>query len=154
MKNSTTLISGKQLFIQIFHIFLCFLEQNEFKLPHKFTKHAALIAEADFYCFQEMKDWLETECKKNSAQITFATQHATYSYVLYISGNTSVLHDVYMNEEERRSFLSNSMTLAQINSLKLRLQHDGFSSKYPSEHVNESSNNDMKVILIEHLSRN
>ena len=112
-----------------------------------------MIAEADFYCFQEMKDWLETECKKNSASITFATQHATYSYVLYIAGDTSVLHDVYMNEEERRSFLSNNMTLAQINNLKLRLQHDRFRCRYPNEHVNENSNSDMKVILMETFSR-
>ena len=146
-------LSGKQLFVKIFHLFICFLEQNEFKLPNTFTKHAALIAESDFYCFQEMKDWLETECKKNSAGITFATQHATYSYVLYIAGDTSVLYDVYMNEEEKQSFLSNNMTIAQINNLKLRLQHDRFRCRYPSQHVNENSNDDMKVILMETFSR-
>ena len=130
-----------------------FLEQNEFKLPRTFTRHGVLIAEADFYCLQEMKDWLETECRKNSARITFATQHATYSFVLYIAGDTSLLYDVYMNEEERRSFLSNNITLGQINNLKLLLQHDRFSCKYPSQHVNENSNDDMKVILMETFSR-
>ena len=154
MKNFTTVISGKQLFIQIFHIFLCFLEQNEFRLPHTFREHNALIAEADFYCFQEMKGWLETECRRNSARITFATQHTSYSSVLYIAGDTSVLHDLYMNEEERRLFSSDSITMTEIINLKLRLQHDGFRCKYPSEHVNESSSDNMKVILMETFSRN
>ena len=146
-------LSGTQLFVKIFHIFLCFLERNEFRLPRTFTNHAALIAEADFYCFQEMKDWLETECRKNSARIVFATQHATYSHVLYIAGDTSLLYDVYMNEEERRSYLSNNITVAQITNLKLLLQNDRFRCMYPSQHVNENSNDDMKVILMETFSR-
>ena len=147
-------LSGQQIFIKIVDIFLHFLEQNEFTLPHAFKNHAALIAEADFYCLQEMKDWLKIECKKNSARITFATQHAPTSCVLYIAGDTSVLYDVYMNEEERRSFLSNRVTLAQINSMKLRLQNDNFRCQEPDQHANERGFSSSMVVLKETFFRN
>ena len=138
---------------KVVNLFLYFLEQNEFTLPHEFKNHAALIAEADFYCLQEMKDWLEIECKKNSARITFATQHAPTSCVLYIDGDTSVLYDVYMNEEERRSFLSNRVTLAQINNMKLRLQHDNFRCQEPDQYPNERSYSSNMVVLKETFFR-
>ena len=135
---------------KIVNLFLYFLEQNEFTLPNEFKNHAALIAEADFYCLQEIKDWLKIECKKNSARITFATQHAPTSCVFYIAGDTSVLYDVYMNEEERRSFLSNRVTLAQINNLKLRLQHDNFRC----QETDERSYSSNMVVLKETFFRN
>ena len=112
-----------------------------------------MIAEADFYCLQEMKDWLKNECKKNSARITFATQHSPTSCVLYIAGDTSVLYDIYMNEEERGSFLSNRVTLAQINSIKLRLQHDNFRCQEPDPHPNERSFGSNMVVLKETFFR-
>ena len=110
-----------------------------------------MIAEADFYCLQEMTNWLKIESKKNSARFSFATLHEYSTYVLYISGNTLLLYDVYMNEEERKSFLSDNIEPRQINSMKLRLQRDGFRC-YSTEHVNENSNNN-NVILIEKFSR-
>ena len=150
----TAILSGQQLFIKIVDVFLNFLEQNEFTLPHAFKNHAALIAEADFYCLQEMKDWLKIECKKNSARITFATQHYPTSCVLYIAGDTSVLYNMYMNEEERRSFVSNRVTLAQINSMKLRLQHDNFRCQEPDPQASERSFSGNMVALKETFFRN
>lgn len=132
-------------------VFLALIDQNEFQLPSSFTNHADLIAEADFYCLREMKDWLKMECKKNSASITFATQHSSFSYFMNISGTTAVLYDFYMNEEERQAFLSNTITLAQTNRLKLVLQQDRFRS-FPTNYVNENGN-DMRLITIETFSR-
>ena len=54
-----------------------------------------------------------------------------------------------MNEEERRSFLSNNIPLAQINNLKLFLQHDHFRFTCPSQYINENNNDDIKVTLME-----
>lgn len=68
-----------------------------------------------------------------------------------ISGNTAVLYDFYMNEEERQAFLSNTITLAQTNRLKLVLQQDRFRS-FPTNYVNENGN-DMKLITIETFTR-
>ena len=136
-----------------FFVFQLFLEPHEFKLPRSFNSYDTLVAEADAYCLPEFKSWLETDCRKNSASICFATQHASNSNVLYIAGDTSVLYDVFMNEEERKSFLTNNTTLSQINSMKLRLQHDGFCCPNPTQNVCESGNNEKKVILIETFSR-
>lgn len=136
-----------------FFVFQLFLEPHEFKLPRSFNSYDTLVAEADAYCLPEFKSWLETDCRKNSASICFATQHASNSNVLYIAGDTSVLYDVFMNEEERKSFLTNNTTLSQINSMKLRLQHDGFCCPNPTQNVRESGNNEKKVILIETFSR-
>ena len=91
------------------------------------------------------------ECKKNSARINFATQHGSYSYFMNISGNTAVLYDFYMNEEERQAFLSNRITVAQINRLKLVLQQDRFRCD-PTNYVNENGN-EMRLITIETFSR-
>ena len=132
-------------------VYLALVDQNEFQLPDSFTNHADLIAEADFYCLREMKDWLKMECKKNSARINFATQHGSYSYLMNISGNTAVLYDFYMNEEERQAFLSNRITVAQINRLKLVLQQDRFRCD-PTNYVNENGN-EMRLITIETFSR-
>ena len=136
-----------------FFVFQLFLEPHEFKLPRSFNSYDTLVAEADAYCLPEFKNWLETDGRKNSARICFATQHASNSHVLYIVGDTSVLYDVFMNEEERKSFLTNNTTLSQINSMKLRLQHDGFCCPNPTQNVCESGNNENKVILIETFSR-
>ena len=136
-----------------FFVFQLFLEPHEFKLPRSFNSYDTLVAEADAYCLPEFKNWLETDGRKNSARICFATQHACNSHVLYIAGDTSVLYDVFMNEEERKSFLTNNTTLSQINSMKLRLQHDGFCCPNPTQNVCESGNNENKVILIETFSR-
>lgn len=136
-----------------FFVFQLFLEPHEFKLPRSFNSYDTLVAEADAYCLPEFKNWLETDGRKNSARICFATQHASNSNVLYIAGDTSVLYDVFMNEEERKSFLTNNTTLSQINSMKLRLQHDGFCCPNPTQNVCESGNNEKKVILIETFSR-
>ena len=136
-----------------FFVFQLFLEPHEFKLPRSFNSYDTLVAEADAYCLPEFKSWLETDCRKNSASICFATQHSSNSNVLYIAGDTSVLYDVFMNEEERKSFLTNNTTLSQINSMKLRLQHDGFCCPNPTQNVCEIGNNEKKVILIETFSR-
>lgn len=136
-----------------FFVFQLFLEPHEFKLPRSFNSYDTLVAEADAYCLPEFKSWLETDCRKKSASICFATQHASNSNVLYIAGDTSVLYDVFMNEEERKSFLTNNTTLSQINSMKLPLQHDGFCCPNPTQNVCESGNNEKKVILIETFSR-
>ena len=136
-----------------FFVFQLFLEPHEFKLPRSFNSYDTLVAEADAYCLPEFKSWLETDCRKNSASICFATRHSSNSNVLYIAGDTSVLYDVFMNEEERKSFLTNNTTLSQINSMKLRLQHDGFCCPNPTQNVCEIGNNEKKVILIETFSR-
>ena len=131
-----------------------FLDQSEFTLPCSFKNYNDLIAEADFYCLEEMTNWLKIESEKNSARFTFATLHEYRTYFLYISGNTLLLYNIYMNEEERNSFLSDHMKPAQINSLKLRLQRDGFRCYSSEEYVSNSENSsNHNVILIEKFSR-
>ena len=103
---------------------------------HTFEKSDALILEADYYCLEELKDLLEIEVKKNA--ITFCTQHAPSTKVLFISQDILFLHDIYMNAEEKEAFLSDTLTIPQVIRMKLQLQEDGFScftsaKKYSSE---------------------
>ena len=105
---------------------------------HTFEKSDALILEADYYCLEELKDLLEIEVKKNAMWITFCTQHAPSTKVLFLSQDILLLHDLYMNAEEKEAFLSDTLTIPQVIRMKLQLQEDGFScftsaKKYSSE---------------------
>ena len=105
---------------------------------HTFEKSDALILEADYYCLEELKDLLEIEVKKNAMWITLCTQHAPSTKVLFLSQDILLLHDLYMNAEEKEAFLSDTLTIPQVIRMKLQLQEDGFScftsaKKYSSE---------------------
>ena len=73
-------------------------------LPHSFNNYGDLIAEVDFCCLQEMRDWLNIEFKKNSALIALATKNDYGSRNLYITRDILILRDACMSEKERHSF--------------------------------------------------
>ena len=121
---------------------------------HTFEKSDALTAEADHYYLEELKDLLEIEVKKNAMWITFCTQHAPSAKVLFLSQDILLLHDLYMNAEEKEAFLSDTLTIPQVIRMKLQLQQDGFSCFTSSiKHSSENGMGEAAVVLEETFKR-
>ena len=115
---------------------------------HTFEKSDALTPEADYYCLKESTDLLEMEVKKNAMWIIFCTRHALSNKVFFLSQDTLLLHNLYINVVEKEAFLSDTLTIQQVIRIKLQLQQDGFSC-FTSSIKNSSENGmgDIAVVL-------
>ena len=154
-KKNPSLLSSCILISKFnFKLIYCFVGPNTFHLLHTFEKHDALTSEADYYCLEELKDLLDMEVKKNAMWITFCTQHAPTTKVLFLSRDTLLLHDLYMNAEEKEAFLSDTLTIPQVIRMKLQLQQDGFSCFTSSiKYSSETGMGEIAVVLEEIFKR-
>ena len=131
---------------------MTFLDQSQFQLPNIFDNYEVLTTEADYYCLQQMKVWLTMEIRKNSSFIEICQECLSYNRILYITGDVLLLYDLYMNDEERQSYISDRITVSQINRLKLQLRQDRFQCMSPEHYVNRNDHT-TDIILVERFSR-
>ena len=92
------------------------------------------------------------EIKKNSAFIEFCQDCTRSSCILYITGDVLLLYEIYMNDEERQSYLDDHLKSSQINRIKLRLRQDRFKCMSPERYVNTHEYS-TGVILVERFSK-
>ena len=131
---------------------MTFLDQSQFQLPNIFDNYEVLTTEADYYCLQQMKVRLTMEIRKNSSFIEICQECLSYNRILYITGDVLLLYDLYMNDEERQSYISDRITVSQINRLKLQLRQDRFQCMSPKHYVNRNDHT-TDIILVERFSR-
>ena len=123
---------------------MTFLDQSQFQLPNIFDNYEVLTTEADYYCLQQMKVRLTMEIRKNSSFIEICQECLSYNRILYITGDVLLLYDLYMNDEERQSYISDRITVSQINRLKLQLCN--YKCNESKNERNENSTSKMREI--------